>query len=61
MANCPHLVLVDVKVTIHMPITVDAIDTEDAQKLAKTMALAKFEGEYSQLAISASTVTTEIK
>lgn len=55
------LVLVDVKITIHMPITVEASSAADAQKVAKTMALAKFEGEYPQLAISASTVTTEIK
>lgn len=50
------LVLVDVKVTIHMPITVEANNADEAAELARTMAMAKFEGDHPDIANSAASV-----
>lgn len=50
------LVLVDVKITVHMPITVEANNAEEAAELARTMAMAKFEGDHPKIANSAASV-----
>lgn len=55
------LVLVDVKITVHMPITVEANDAEEAAELARTMAMAKFEGDHPDIANTATSVKPVVK
>lgn len=55
------LVLVDVKITVHMPITVEAHDAEEAAELARTMAMAKFEGDHPDIANTATSVKPVVK